>query len=102
MIPSVASAPKPTQGCETHTVWQWSYGSSRRAAFRMPSKDEYRNFLPAHVWRYSISASNCGSTRDADPQPFLSRERKPSESPWLKARMMSKLLFLVRVFRGHP
>jgi hypothetical protein len=66
----------------------------------MPSKNEYRNFLPAHVWRYSISASNCGSTRDADPQPFLSRERKPSESPWLKARMMSKLLFLVRVFRG--
>jgi hypothetical protein len=28
MIPSVASAPKPTQECETHTVWQWSYGSS--------------------------------------------------------------------------
>jgi hypothetical protein len=30
MIPAVASAPKPTQECETHAVWQWSYGSSPR------------------------------------------------------------------------
>jgi hypothetical protein len=68
--------------------------------FRMPSKDEYRNSLPAHVGRYSISASNCGSTPDADPQPFLSRERKPSESPWLKAKMVSYFSFWSAYFEA--
>jgi hypothetical protein len=31
---------------------------------------QYRNFLPAHVGRHSISASNCGSPHMSLHKPF--------------------------------
>jgi|SRR4029434_3718841 hypothetical protein len=97
MFPSVASAPKPTQECETHTVWQWSYGSSL-CRYSVAIKEQIPQ-LPTRThgvaWDFG---EHCGSTPHVAPQLVLSRERKPRESSWLKAGMVSNLRFLIRVF----